>query len=287
MQKSTLQLLRFHFSFFLLPVYLFALSRVAYTNWWRALIIFFILHLLVYPASNGYNSYMDRDEESIGGIKNPMQPTRELYLVTLVMDTAAVVISLFISNWFALGILLYILASRAYSYRGIRLKKHPFAGYLTVVVFQGAVTFWLVYHGCHEPVTNNVPVSGMLASSLLIGGFYPLTQVYQHAADAKDGVKSNSSQLGYRGTFIFTAIVYFIAFIVLAYHFFSGLEWNKFFVLATCMLPIIVYFFIWARKVWKNTVAASFDNTMRMNKVASICTNLGFLILVIWKIFFD
>jgi len=287
MQKSTLQLLRFHFSFFLLPVYLFALSRVAYTIWWRALIIFFILHLLVYPASNGYNSYMDRDEGSIGGIKNPMQPTRELYLVTLVMDIAAVVISLFISNWFALGILLYILASRAYSYRGIRLKKHPFAGYLTVVVFQGAVTFWLVYHGCHEPVTNNVPVSGMLASSLLIGGFYPLTQVYQHAADAKDGVKSISSQLGYRGTFIFTAIVYFIAFIVLAYHFFSELEWNKFFVLATCMLPIIVYFFIWARKVWKNTVAASFGNTMRMNKVASICTNLGFLILVIWKIFFD
>jgi len=198
-----------------------------------------------------------------------------------------VVISLFISNWFALGILLYILASRAYSYRGIRLKKHPFAGYLTVVVFQGAVTFWLVYHGCHEPVTNNVPVSGMLASSLLIGGFYPLTQVYQHAADAKDGVKSISSRLGYRGTFIFTGIVYFIAFIVLAYHFFSELEWNKFFVLATCMLPIIVYFFIWARKVWKNTVAASFGNTMRMNKVASICTNLGFLILVIWKIFFD
>jgi 1,4-dihydroxy-2-naphthoate octaprenyltransferase len=287
MQKSTLQLLRFPFSFFLLPVYLFALSRVTYTNWWRALIIFLILHLLVYPASNGYNSYMDRDEGSIGGIKNPMKPTHELYIVTLLMDAAAVAAGFFISTWFALGILLYILASRAYSYRGIRLKKYPFAGYLTVVIFQGALSFWLVYHGCHEPVTYHVPVSGMLASSLLIGGFYPLTQVYQHAADAKDGVKSISSRLGYRGTFIFTALVYFVAFIVLAYHFFSELEWNKFFVLATCMLPIIVYFFIWARKVWKDTAAASFSNTMRMNKVASICTNLGFLILVIWKIFVD
>jgi 1,4-dihydroxy-2-naphthoate octaprenyltransferase len=287
MQKSTFQLLRFHFSFFLLPVYLFALSRVAYTNWWRALIIFFILHLLVYPASNGYNSYMDRDEGSIGGIKKPMQPTHELYRATLVMDALAIALSFFISSWFALGIFVYILASRAYSYRGIRLKKYPFAGYLTVVIFQGAVTFWLVYHGCHEPVTVNVPWSGMLASSLLIGGFYPLTQVYQHAADAKDGVTSISSRLGYRGTFVFTAIVYFIAFIVLAYHFFSELDWNKFFVLATCMLPIIVYFFIWARKVWKDTAAASFSNTMRMNKVASICTNLGFIILVIWKIFVD
>ena len=284
MQKSTVQLLRFHFSFFLLPVYLFALSRVAYTNWWHALLIFAILHLLVYPASNGYNSYMDRDQTSIGGIKNPMPPTLELYIVTLIMDTVAVILSFFISWPFALGILLYILASRAYSYRGIRLKKYPFAGYLTVVIFQGAVTYWLVYHGCHEPVTLQVPGNGMLAASLLIGGFYPLTQVYQHEADAKDGVKSISRRLGYRGTFIFTAIVYTMALMVLAYHFFYELDGDKFIVLATCMLPVLVYFFIWARKVWKNVSAASFANTMRMNLLASVCTNTGFLILVIWKI---
>lgn len=284
MQRSTIQLLRFHFSFFLMPVYLFALSRVVYTNWWHALLIFFILHVLVYPASNGYNSYMDRDETSIGGIKNPMQPTRELFLTTIVMDIIAVLLSLLITTWFALGILLYILASRAYSYRGIRLKKYPFAGYLTVVIFQGAVTFWLVHHGSHEPPVLDVPFSGMLASSLLIGGFYPLTQVYQHEADAKDRVVTISSRLGYRGTFVFTALVYSIAFAVLAYHFFSSLDADKFFVLATCMLPILVYFFIWARKVWKDVSAASFSNTMRMNLLASVCTNTGFIILVIWKI---
>ncbi|MES1222060.1 MAG: prenyltransferase, partial [Bacteroidota bacterium] len=135
-----------------------------------------------------------------------------------------------------------------------------------------------------EPITREIPISGMLASSLLIGGFYPLTQVYQHEADAKDGVKSISSWLGYRGTFRFTAIVYSFAFMVLAYHFFSALDGTKFFVPATCMLPILVYFFIWARKVWMNNSAANFTNTMRMNIIASVCTNLGFLILVIWKI---
>lgn len=285
MQKSTIQLLRFPFSFFLLPVYLFAVSQLVYINWPRALFIFFILHFLVYPASNGYNSYMDRDETSIGGIKKPLQPTLELYIVTMVMDLVAVILSFFISIYFGLGIIFYILASRAYSYRGIRLKKYPLAGYLTVVIFQGAVTFWLVYHGSHEPQTLNVPITGMLASSLLIGGFYPLTQIYQHEADAKDGVKSISSWLGYRGTFLFTAIVYAIAFIVLAFHFFEQLEWNKFFVLATCMLPILVYFMVWARKVWKDVSAASFSNTMRMNLLASICVNIGFLILIIWNFF--
>jgi len=285
MQKSTIQLLRFHFSFFLLPVYLFALSRPLHINWWHAILIFFILHLLVYPASNGYNSYMDRDETSIGGLKKPLQPTPELFNITVAMDITAIVLSFFISIYFVLGIIFYILASRAYSYRGIRLKKYPVIGYLTVVIFQGAVTFWLVYHGCHEPQTLRAPVTGMLASSLLIGGFYPLTQIYQHDADARDGVKSISSMLGYRGTFLFTAIVYSFAFMVLAFHFFEALEWNKFFVLATSMLPILVYFFVWASKVWKNTASASFSNTMRMNLLASICTNIGFLILIIWKFF--
>lgn len=286
LQRSTIQLLRFHFSFFLMPVYFFALSQLPKPAWGRAVLIFFVFHLLVYPASNGYNSFMDKDEGSIGGIRNPLQPTRQLFIVSVVMDAVAILLSLMVSPFFALGILCYILASRAYSYRGIRLKKYPITGYLTVIIFQGAVTFWLVYHGSHFPDTSfNVPVSGMLASSLLIGGFYPLTQIYQHEADRKEGVITLSALLGYKGTFVFTGVVYFCAFLVLAYHFFSGLEIRQFFILQIFMLPVLVYFFVWALKVWNNSAMADFSHTMKMNILASICTNIAFLTLLIWRIF--
>jgi 1,4-dihydroxy-2-naphthoate octaprenyltransferase len=268
-----------------MPVYLFALSQLQKPDWGRALFIFLILHVLVYPASNGYNSYMDNDKESIGGLRHPMQPTKELYNVCLLMDILAVALSFWISPFFTVGILFYILASRAYSYRGIRLKKYPLLGYLTVVTFQGAVIFWLVYHGSHHLRTLNVSGSGMLSSSLLIGGFYPLTQIYQHEADRKDGVVTISSLLGYRGTFIFTGIVYFCAFIVLAYHFLSSLELKQFLLFQIFMLPVLVYFFIWASKVWRSTASADFTNTMRMNILASCCTNAGFLTLLTWRIF--
>lgn len=285
-QRSTIQLLRFHFSFFLMPVYLFALSQLPKPAWGRALLIFFVFHVLVYPASNGYNSFMDKDEGSIGGIKKPLQPTRQLFTVSMVMDGIAIALGFLISPFFALGILCYIIASRAYSYRGIRLKKYPIAGYLTVIVFQGAVTFWLVYHGSHFPdVSFNIPASGMLASSLLIGGFYPLTQIYQHEADRKEGVITISALLGYRGTFIFTGIVYFFAFLVLAYHFFSSLEIQQFFILQIFMLPVLVYFFVWAAQVWKDRAMADFSHTMKMNILASTCTNTAFLTLLIWRIF--
>jgi 1,4-dihydroxy-2-naphthoate octaprenyltransferase len=267
-----------------MPVYWFALSQVVYKSWPRAIFIFIILHLLVYPASNGYNSYMDRDEGSIGGLKNPLQPTRELYYVTLFMDLIAVILSFFISVYFLIGIGAYILASRAYSYRGIRLKKYPIIGYLLVIIFQGAVIFFLVYHGSHETKTLQVPVPAMVASSLLVGGFYPLTQLYQHQADKKDGVVTISYLLGYRGTFIFAGIVYSFAFLTMAYYLIMSYEIKEFFVLATGMVPVLVYFFIWAAKVWKDSKNANFTNTMRMNVLASFCTNTCFIIILLMEI---
>src|SRR5436189_561507 len=116
LSTSTIKLLRIPFSFFLSPVYFFSLAQVPDINLAKAILIFFILHFLIYPASNGYNSYMDRDTESIGGLKNPPPPSRQLFLITIVLDTAGVLLSLLISIYFMFCILLYICASKAYSY---------------------------------------------------------------------------------------------------------------------------------------------------------------------------
>ncbi|HEX4956587.1 MAG TPA: UbiA family prenyltransferase [Lacibacter sp.] len=264
-----------------MPVYLLALTQLVNIHWGRAIIVFIILHVLVYPASNGYNSYMDRDETPIGGLKNPLQPTKQLFYTTVLMDVAAVTASLFISWYFALGIFLYIMASRAYSYRGIRLKQYPLTGYITVIIFQGAVTYWLVYHGCSEALYTNASFSGMMAASLLIGGFYPLTQIYQHKEDKSDGVETISYKLGYRGTFIFCAAVYSVAMAFLGYTFLASLLFVQFFMVLIFFTPILVYFLWWAVKVWRDNSAADFKHTMRMNILASTCTNLGFIIALI------
>lgn len=283
--KSTVQLLRFHFSFFLMPIFWFALSQVTEVNWINAMLVFIILHLLVYPASNGYNSYMDKDETAIGGVKNPLQPTKQLFYVTVVLDFIGLLLSLIISVYFSIGILFYILVSRAYSYRGIRLKKYPIIGFLTVVIFQGAVTFWLVYHGSSKDLVLNAPWQTMLASSLLIGGFYPLTQIYQHQADKADGVTTISYILGYRGTFIFTAIIYAFSLGVLAYWFLYTSQKTEFILLQLFFLPTLIYFFYWAKKVWENESAANFKYTMQMNLIASVCTNLAFITILIFNLF--
>jgi 1,4-dihydroxy-2-naphthoate octaprenyltransferase len=264
-----------------MPVYWFALSQTAVINTGHAVLIFFILHGLVYPASNGYNSYMDRDTESIGGIKNPQQPTKQLFYATIWLDIVSIILSWFISYYFLLGIIIYILASRAYSYRGIRLKKYPVIGYLTVVIVQGSLTFFLVMHGSSTEKITDVPFIGMLTAGLLIGGFYPLTQIYQHKQDEEDGVISISKLLGYNSTFIFTGIVYILAMCSLGFYLISGLQQNNFFIIQIFFIPVLVYFLWWFSKVYKNTDAASFKNTMRMNMLASFCSNCAFITLLI------
>lgn len=285
LQSSTIQLLRIHFSFFLMPVYWYALSQTNNINSSHAILVFVILHLLVYPASNGYNSYMDRDTESVGGIKNPKQPTRQLFYVTILLDILAIGLCFLISIYFVLAVVAYILASRAYSYRGIRLKKYPVIGYLTVVFFQGAVTYWMVIHGCSVEKTLQVPVTGMIVASLLIGGFYPLTQIYQHRQDAADGVTTLSILLGYMGTFIFTALIYVAAMALLAYQLFTLQQQNYFFIIQLFFIPVLAFFFWWFYKVFHNQQAANFVNTMRMNLLASVCTNAAFITLFLMEKF--
>ena len=282
---ATVKLLRIPFSVFLSPLYFFALSQIRDIDWSKAGLIFFVLHFLIYPASNGYNSYMDRDTESIGGIEKPPAPTRQLFLLSIILDVAAILLSSLIHPLFALFMLLYIGASKAYSYRGVRLKKYPVIGYLTVIIFQGALTFALVYYGSNADNIFYIPWQGMVICALLIGGFYPLTQIYQHKQDADDGVITISYKLGYTGTFIFCAVIYLMALLFMAQYFISRGEENKLLVVSIFFVPVIVYFINWFLQVKKNTAAANFKNTMRMNWLAAICTNTAFIILLTWRWF--
>jgi 1,4-dihydroxy-2-naphthoate polyprenyltransferase len=282
LQRSTLQLLRFPFSLFLLPVYLFALSQVREINWYYAIAVFGILHLLVYPASNGYNSFMDRDESPVGGIKKPMQPTRQLFVFTVVMDLLATVFAFLLNFYFAIGVIVYIIASRAYSYRGIRLKQYPVIGFLTVFVMQGAIIFYITYLSTNAGGSLKVPWLPCFISSLLIGALYPLTQVYQHEDDRKDNVTTLSYLLGKKGSFIFSMLLFLLA-TTLLYFLFSSDNILYFFLFIVMLSPVAGFFMYWMLQVWKDDDAANFRNSFLMNIISTCCTTIFFITLIILK----
>ena len=284
-EKNTLKLLRFPFSLLLMPVFILALSQEENSILANAVISFLIIHVLVYPASNGYNSYIDKDDSPVGGLEKPPQPTKQLFWITLIMDIVAVLFSaIFINKLFSACILLYMLASRAYSSPKIRLKKYPILGFLTVFIFQGAFTYLM----CTVGITGasfNITDAGiyiLAASSFQIAGAYPLTQIYQHEQDLKDGVKTLSYQLGYIGTFIFSIAMFIICNIFYYLYFNSINQLNSFMLIQLFFIPIIIYFSYWFYKVIHNASEANFRNTMRMNYISAICMNSCFILLLIF-----
>lgn len=282
--KSTVKHLRMPFSFFLLPVFLFALSQSDHINWVNTIMVFLILHVLVFPSSNGYNSYQDRDEGSIGGLKFPPKVTSNLYYATLFLDFIAILAGMFISVYFSMLVLLFIVMSRAYSYRQIRLKKHPVIGFLTVFVFQGAFVYLMSLTAITslnetELFSENSLIC-MGISSLFIGSIYPLTQIYQHQADKNDGVISLSYKLGYTGTFVFSGVLFSVAILLLFYYFNLKHQSIALVIFLLMMLPVIYRLSVWFAKVRKDTGNANFDNTMAMNMLTSTIMNLYFLLLI-------
>ena len=283
--RNTIKLLRIPFSFFLMPLFLLALSQSgAHIFSFHTIASFCIMHLLVYPSSNGYNSYIDKDEESVGGLEKPPMPTKKLYYLTLAMDAFAILLSvIFISSLFARCIFLYMLASRAYSSKEIRLKKYPYIGFLIVVIFQGAFTYYTCYVGIANRALelNTSVLYLLLASTFQIAGAYPLTQIYQHQQDLKDGVVTISYKLGYAGTFIFTGLMFAITNILYYLYFKSINQLNQFYIIQIFFLPIVIYYFYWFIKVIKNKNEANFKHTMLMNMIASTCMSSCFLVLYV------
>ena len=183
--KNIILHLRIPFSLFLMPVFWFAISQSQNPDWGITIGLFIIVHLLIYPASNAYNSYFDKDEGPIGGLENPPPVSKNLYYVSLILDLIAIVIAFFISGWIlSVALVVYSSISKAYSNDKIRLKKYPILSWITVGFFQGAFMYLTVIQA-----VNKIPLSEILQnkyllpailSSLNLLGFYPMTQIYQH-----------------------------------------------------------------------------------------------------------
>jgi len=280
--------LRIPFSYFLMPVFWFSLAISPNFGEKPLLWTLIIVHLFLYPASNGYNSYFDKDEKSIGGVKNPPPVNKGLYYLALVFDAAAVILGyVMINATFAILLLVYGLVSKAYSHPAIRLKKYAIGGWFITGLFQGLFTFVMCYVGINRFELDHVwrasvLIPGLL-SSLVLWASYPMTQVYQHEEDARRGDRTLSLMLGIRGTFYFTGSVFALvsAGFVAYFYYLLGAQYILPFLLA--MSPVVLYFLWWMIQVLRDERQADYTHTMRLNFISATALN-GFFIYLFLQV---
>jgi len=289
LSRSTLLHLRIPFSLLLMPVFLFALGVVGIESWSAVAGAYIAIHLFLYPASNGYNSYFDKDEESIGGLEKPPPVQKELFWAALVFDALALFIAALIDLPFAIALLVYGLVSKAYSHPSIRLKRYPIAGWLVVGIFQGFFMFMAIILATHTQVSVAALwhwewIFPAILSSAMLMGSYPMTQIYQHEEDGRRGDRTLSRMLGIKGTFIFTGLFFGVAMAGFATYFLHFHSLNMVLIFFTFLSPVLLYFLYWGLKVWKDERFADFKHAMRLNLVSALCLNLFFLLMIFTKL---
>ena len=277
--------MRIPFSVFLMPVFWLGVASLPGQNpiQWNTLWVFLILHLLLYPASNGYNCLIDKDTGPIGGVKQPPPVNKELALLVFAFDVLALLSSFVLNLYFGFMLSVYWLFSKAYSSDRIRLKKFPILAWLVVVVFQGAWTVLMTWTGIEgqEPAMElNHNWIWPLVASLFLAGTYPMTQVYQHKMDGERGDRSISMVLGVKGTFVFAQIGMALGTGFLVWGILRSAFPDALYLIAGATSPVLLYFFLWQKKVWKDSEAADYEHTMRFNIISSLALSLGFLLWI-------
>lgn len=280
--RSSLKHLRIPFSLLLMPVFLFSLALTPNHNGGRMLLVFLALHLFLYPSSNGYNSFFDKDEESIGGLKHPPKVTPDLYWLSHVFLVIALALGALISWSFASMLLVYALVSMAYSHPSIRIKKYPWLSWFIAGFFQGYFTFAMAYAGLSDlgwdvVLRPHVAIPGFL-TSLMLWGNYPLTQVYQHREDSRRGDLTLSLKLGIKGTFTFSALFFALTGAAFVWYFLDRNQLGVVWVYLGAMAPIMLFFLIWFGFVNSNPEKyASYSWAMGMNSISALVLNAFFV----------
>ena len=126
MNKSILHHLRIPFSLYLMPVFAFAACQYPFTDIKTLVISFLAIHLFLYPADNGYNSWFERRTGRYASLRNmpPVHPG--LLLVSIIFDIIGLLLAMLVSWQFALIIVHLWCCFQSFQRSGYPFKKIRF-----------------------------------------------------------------------------------------------------------------------------------------------------------------
>jgi 4-hydroxybenzoate polyprenyltransferase len=182
--------LRLHFQLLLAPIFLWGFllggGRVGPT----AVVAFAIFHVCLYGGATAFNSAYDRDEGPVGGLERPPPVSAALLPFSVAVLLAGWGLSATVSRAF-FGLYGAILAfALAYSHPRTRWKAGPWSSLATIFLGQGVLGFlggWAAAQARLSAALGRDGYLGALTASLIVVGFYPLTQLYQIEADRTRG----------------------------------------------------------------------------------------------------
>ncbi len=180
--------MRLHYQVMILSGgYLLATLFVDFINWGQYASQFVNVHIFLFGGATVFNSFWDKDEGPIGGLKHPPKMKPWMRPVSMVMQFFALAWCLTINVEFTVIYGISLLLFWLYSSPKARWKGHPILSLIAIGISTGTNSFLLgiLATGQHTLTPENVITSVGVACIIL--SLYPISQIYQMEEDSRRG----------------------------------------------------------------------------------------------------
>ncbi|TVR16612.1 MAG: hypothetical protein EA391_07435 [Balneolaceae bacterium] len=219
--KDFLLHLRLHYQFFILSGgYLLGgliADEMNTTQFWLQ---FLNVHILLFGGATAYNSYWDKDEGPIGGLKHPPKMTAWMHKVSLLFMFAgwawAITVNIAYFLVFGISVALFWLYSTPHA----RWKGRPLASMVAIALSTGTNSVLLGFWAAGGMFTPAL-FAASAGAALILLSLYPISQVYQIEEDSKRGDKTFTMRFGLNGVKLFFRFSYLSGLILLTLGFYA------------------------------------------------------------------
>lgn len=212
--------LRLHYQLFILAAPFLCGGLLSPRIEWREFLLqFFNVHVLLFGGATAFNSYWDRDEGPIGGLRHPPKMQRWMHSASLALQFLGGMLALR-SGWlfatiYAAAALLFWLYSSPHA----RWKGKPWLSFVAIGLSTGTASVLMGRLGADQRPLGTGDVVASVAVALILLSLYPLSQIYQMAADRERGDETFALKFGLRGVKRGFAVFYASGLLLLALSF--------------------------------------------------------------------
>jgi hypothetical protein len=200
--------LRLHYQFFILSGgYLLAALFVLEIDWGQFWLQFLNVHMLLFGGATAYNSWWDKDEGPIGGLKSPPKMDRWMWPASMVLQYIGLAWAVTIGWNYAIIYGISMLFFWLYSTPLARWKGKPVLSLVAIGVSTGTNSFLLGFLAAGGYPITFFEDAIALGVALIVLSLYPVSQVFQTAEDISRGDQTFAIRFGLRGVkWLFTGL---------------------------------------------------------------------------------
>lgn len=180
--------MRLHYQVLILSGgYLLATLFVDFIDWGQYIRQFVNVHIFLFGGATVFNSFWDKDEGPIGGLKHPPKMKPWMRPVSMVMQFFALAWCLTISVEFTVIYGISLLLFWLYSSPKARWKGHPLLSLIAIGISTGTNSFLLGILATGQPELRLEHIIASIGVACIILSLYPISQIYQMEEDSRRG----------------------------------------------------------------------------------------------------